>query len=204
MKHLIIIFSSLFISLSSFGQMDQVYAKIDGMGCSFCANGIERAFKDMKDKRQFKIDLEKGTMNFEYASSNAVSIQDISGRIDKAGYTPVEVKITKADGSEVIWTSEKKGNADEMAYSESIITVLGNCGMCKTRIENAVNELEGIFFSYWNAETQKLHVRYDSAKISIDDIELELASIGHDTERFKAADEVYNNLHGCCKYDRNK
>jgi periplasmic mercuric ion binding protein len=33
-------------------------------------------------------------------------------------------------------------------------------------------------------------------------IEMAIAKAGHDTPHHKAKDEVYNELPGCCKYDR--
>ena len=33
-------------------------------------------------------------------------------------------------------------------------------------------------------------------------LEKAIAKAGHDAGKIKAEDEVYNNLHGCCKYDR--
>jgi mercuric ion binding protein len=204
MKNSILIIGIMLLGLSAQAQMDQFFAKIDGMGCAYCANGIERAFKDLKDKKQFKIDLQAGTMEFSYASTAGLTADDILKRVDKAGYTVVEIKIQRADGTNVVWQAETKAaKGDGKNFTEAIVSVLGNCGMCKTRIENAVNELDGIFFAFWDADTQKLHVRFDKSKTSLDDIELELASVGHDTERFKADADVYNNLHHCCKYDRN-
>jgi periplasmic mercuric ion binding protein len=191
------------ISTSLSAQMDQVFAKIDGMGCAYCANGIERAFKDLKEKKEFKIDLQAGTMQFAYPSAAQLSHEEIIKRVDKAGYTVVEIRLDRSNGTQTLWKPEAKvKQAEEKPYTEAIFTVLGNCGMCKTRIENAANELDGIFFAFWDEKTQKLHVRFDKSKLSQEDIELEMASIGHDTERFKASDDVYNNLHSCCKYDR--
>jgi hypothetical protein len=31
-----------------------------------------------------------------------------------------------------------------------------------------------------------------------------IAKVGHDAEEEKASDEVYDNLHHCCKYERKK
>jgi len=33
-------------------------------------------------------------------------------------------------------------------------------------------------------------------------IHKKIASVGYDTELETANDEVYNNLHGCCQYER--
>ncbi|MBS2214063.1 hypothetical protein KEM09_21845, partial [Carboxylicivirga mesophila] len=39
-------------------------------------------------------------------------------------------------------------------------------------------------------------------KATVDAVEKAIATVGHDTEHHKADDEVYDNLHGCCKYER--
>ena len=44
--------------------------------------------------------------------------------------------------------------------------------------------------------------KYDSDKTSLDEVQKKIASVGYDTEKYKADDEVYNNLHHCCKYNR--
>jgi len=46
-------------------------------------------------------------------------------------------------------------------------------------------------------------VKYKSDLTDIDEIQKKIASVGYDTEKYKADDEVYENLHYCCKYDRN-
>ena len=83
------------------------------------------------------------------------------------------------------------------------IKVFGNCGMCKNRIEKNL-KMEGITVAKWDIDTKILTVTYNPAQISNDDIQKKVASVGHDTEKFSAPDEVYNKLHGCCKYDRKK
>ncbi len=80
--------------------------------------------------------------------------------------------------------------------------VKGNCGMCETRIEKAAYSVEGVSKADWNKETKVLEVVFDDAKTSTDKIEMAIAKAGHDTPHHKAKDEVYNELPGCCKYDR--
>jgi copper chaperone CopZ len=80
--------------------------------------------------------------------------------------------------------------------------VAGNCGLCKTRIENAAKSVEGVSSAEWNKETKILEVRYDSTKINIHMVHMAVAKAGHDTKMHKASDEVYNQLPGCCKYER--
>jgi len=80
--------------------------------------------------------------------------------------------------------------------------VYGNCGMCETRIEKAVNAVDGVTAADWNKETKMLKVSFDAAKTDVHKLQMEVAKVGHDTDMHKAADEVYNKLPGCCKYDR--
>lgn len=84
------------------------------------------------------------------------------------------------------------------------VMVYGNCGMCKHRIEGAVLKIEGVQTAEWNTDTRLLTVQYDQSAVSLDDIEKKVAEVGHDTDKFRAKDEVYAKLHGCCKYDRPK
>ncbi len=78
----------------------------------------------------------------------------------------------------------------------------GNCGMCKERIELAANSLEGVTFSEWNKETKMLEVKYDSSKVNIHKVHMAIAKAGHDTKMHKESKEAYDELPGCCKYER--
>ena len=80
--------------------------------------------------------------------------------------------------------------------------VKGNCGMCEKRIEKAALSVDGVSKADWDKETKKLEVVFESSKTSTDKIEVAVAKVGHDTPHHKAKDEVYNELPGCCKYDR--
>jgi len=203
MKNIILVLAAIFSLHTVDAQVDKVQAYVDGLGCPFCANGLERAFRDIKEKKQFHIDLDKSLMSFVVPESFKVSAEDILSRVDKAGYTVKSIRIEKSNGKVITWPSEKEVVIQkEENYTEKIIGVSGNCGMCKTRIENAVNELEGVFFAFWNQETQKLHVRYNEALVNQQVIEEHVAAVGHDTENVRAEDHVYENLHGCCLYER--
>lgn len=80
--------------------------------------------------------------------------------------------------------------------------VNGNCGMCKTTIEKSLKNVEGVKFAVWNKETKKITVKFNPSVISLMDIHKKIAGVGYDTDKVKAKDEVYDNLHGCCQYDR--
>ena len=74
------------------------------------------------------------------------------------------------------------------------------CGMCEDRIEQAY-DVKGIVSADYDLESKKLHAVYKTKVFpNVLDVHKIAANVGHDTEMVKATDEVYNNLHGCCKY----
>lgn len=81
--------------------------------------------------------------------------------------------------------------------------VNGVCEMCKKRIEKAAFSVPGVKSASWNVENHLLSVIINEEKTSVETIKKAVANVGHDTELIKSTDENYNNLHGCCKYERN-
>ncbi|MFN8210605.1 MAG: heavy metal-associated domain-containing protein [Bacteroidales bacterium] len=81
--------------------------------------------------------------------------------------------------------------------------VSGNCDMCKTRIEKTL-KMDGVTSAVWDEKTKMVTVTFDPAKTSIDAMQKKVAAAGHDTEAYKAPDDVYAKLPGCCHYDRVK
>ncbi len=86
---------------------------------------------------------------------------------------------------------------------EAEFRVLGNCGMCKDRIERAAYGVRGVRFAEWDMDEQMLTVRYRDSRTNQEEIERAIAKAGHDTENFLTSDEKYANLHHCCIYPRN-
>lgn len=80
--------------------------------------------------------------------------------------------------------------------------VYGNCGMCEKTIEGALKDVKGIEKADWNKETKIMEVVYHTHDISLDDIKKKIAEVGYDTEEHRASEKVYNNLPGCCQYER--
>lgn len=92
------------------------------------------------------------------------------------------------------------GNQNQTIKAE--FKVLGECGMCKTRIEKAA-KTDGVTSAVWDIKTKVLKVEYLSSKIKVDTIHKNIAKAGHDTEKEKADNGVYDKLPACCKYERN-
>lgn len=79
------------------------------------------------------------------------------------------------------------------------IKVYGNCGMCKDRIEKAL-DYKGVKQAKWNVTTKNLEVVYVPAKITEKKIRELVSTAGHDTDSTKAKDAVYAKLPFCCLY----
>jgi periplasmic mercuric ion binding protein len=102
-----------------------------------------------------------------------------------------------------VTTSAQTVSTSSMQTKTATFKVWGKCDMCKARIEKAVRS-DGATSADWNVKTKMLAVTYDPAKTSVDALEKKLASVGHDTEKYRAPDDVYANLPGCCHYERAK
>ncbi len=81
------------------------------------------------------------------------------------------------------------------------VKIYGNCEMCKTTIEKAGN-VKKVASVDWNKDTKVATLTYDSDRTNQDEILKRIALAGYDNEKFRAPDDVYAKLAGCCQYDR--
>lgn len=79
--------------------------------------------------------------------------------------------------------------------------VAGNCGMCRNRIETSVKG-PAVSMAHWDVDSKVMTIKFDRKKISAEQLQKKIAGVGHDTEKFKADKAVYDELPGCCLYDR--
>lgn len=84
------------------------------------------------------------------------------------------------------------------------IEVNGNCGMCKKRIETAAYSVKGVKSAQWHQDHHDVHIILDENKTSVEEVHKAIAKAGHDTNKLKADDKVYEELHHCCQYERKK
>ena len=82
------------------------------------------------------------------------------------------------------------------------LEILGNCRMCKDRIEKAAISVKGVKYASWDIPSGQLRLVYNGLKTNLDAIEKQIAASGHDSERHKATAEIYEQLPACCKYVR--
>ncbi|MBN8693119.1 MAG: heavy-metal-associated domain-containing protein [Bacteroidia bacterium] len=99
--------------------------------------------------------------------------------------------------------SENTATATEVidGVTTSTFKVWGNCEMCKETIESSL-KVDGITKADWNVDSKIMTVTYDNSKITLDQIQKNIASVGYDNEKYKGDDKAYSELAGCCQYDR--
>lgn len=93
--------------------------------------------------------------------------------------------------------TEVKQPAD---YSHAEFRVEGLCEMCKERIEKTAMSVKGVESASWNIDNKMLHLSFDKTVTSQETVQKAIAQAGHDNGKYKAPDEVYNNLPACCLY----
>lgn len=82
------------------------------------------------------------------------------------------------------------------------VFVNGNCEQCQKRIQKVAFSVNGVKSANWSIETQNLVLTINEEKTSVIAVKKAIAKVGHDTDNIKATKEDYDNLHSCCKYER--
>lgn len=180
-------------------ERDQVATMVEGLGCPFCAYGLEKKFKKIKGIKKIKIDIEEGLFSFTVPTEYGMTLEEIDNRITDAGYTPMTIKIDRSNG-EVLESSFKVQDIESDMTSE--FSVYGICNMCKSRIERTTQKVIGVASAKWDKKTRILKVSYDTQQTNVTEIKQALAVAGHDTEDVKADVAAYDKLPACCLYDR--
>jgi copper chaperone CopZ len=101
----------------------------------------------------------------------------------------------------IVLLSITSANAQIKNAKTETVKIYGNCGMCKTTIEKAGN-LKKEAQVDWNKDTKMATITYDSQKTNQQEILKRIALAGYDSNGFLAPVAAYNNLPGCCQYDR--
>ncbi|MGB3591258.1 MAG: cation transporter [Nonlabens sp.] len=198
---LLLVTGSAFAKAQSQKTMDKYEIQVDGLGCPFCAYGLEKKFKEFKGIKDVAIDIETGDFSFLYPSSNALTMEQVTEQVKKAGYTPNLATITRADGR--VETNEVI--KDDLANLKvETFMVHGKCGMCKARIEGAMSAVSSVKSSIWDVKSKELTVSFNPALTTLEELKEIVAGVGHDTASTKSTDDTYENLPACCKYERVK
>jgi len=206
MKNILVFVTFLFAALSANTQTDAFTLRVDGLGCPFCAYGLEKKFKNVEGIKTIKIDIQTGTMTYTVPTAIKMTLADADARVTKAGYTAKGITVVRADGK-IESTGDVNTAVSPTAMTNGAVKqtfkVSGNCEMCKARIEKAAKKVSGVSKADWNVDTKLLTVEFDPKKANLQAIQAAIAKVGHDNDGGKADAKTYDNLPACCQYARN-
>lgn len=73
------------------------------------------------------------------------------------------------------------------------------CESCKARIERALKSTDGVLSANLNLSDKKIKVKYNSDKITAEQIRTVIANTGYDADNVKKTPEAFNALPHCCQ-----
>lgn len=73
--------------------------KVKGMVCSFCAQGVEKAFRKRPEVESVRVDLDKKTVYLKFKEGKTLSDEEIKKLIGDAGYDVQEIGRKEKAGS---------------------------------------------------------------------------------------------------------
>ncbi|MFT6501315.1 MAG: copper chaperone CopZ [Crocinitomicaceae bacterium] len=79
------------------------------------------------------------------------------------------------------------------------IKTSAECGQCKDRLEEKLNYTKGVKFSELNLTENLLEVKFNSEKISLEQVKNVIVDLGYDADEMKANAKAVENLPSCCK-----
>ena len=173
-----------------------------GGNCDMCKDRIETAALSVSGVTSAKWEAETQELHLNY--NKGVSVDKVHKAIAKSGHDTELEKAPDEVYKELpgccLYKRFDYSNQSQPEMEHTMVKVGGACEMCKDRIETADLSVSGVESANWESESQLLHLNFDAAKTNSDAIQKAVAKVGHDTEKYKASDDVYKDLPGCCLY----
>ena len=167
--------------------------------CGMCKDRIEAAAKSAGATKAVW-NAESQNLSFDFDTAKT-SREAILKKIADAGHDNELYSASDAVYQNLPGCCHYPREAQTQVKEKNEFFVRGNCGSCKARIEKAA-KAAGAKSAVWDAVKQTVVLDFDPAKTSADAILKKIAEVGHDNEKYRAEDSVYQNLPGCCLYDR--
>tara|TARA_R110000868_G_scaffold212443_3_gene462367 strand:- start:378 stop:977 length:600 start_codon:yes stop_codon:yes gene_type:complete len=195
----------LFATNTGFAQ--QVTEEFKVMGnCNGCKKRIEKTALTVDGVSS--VNWDKETKMIQVSMAEQVSIVDVATAIEAIGH---DTEFNKADVT--VYNDlpgccqyDRGDDASEVAASNAVasfsFSVSGKCGMCKKRIEKAAKSVAGVTSAVWGKESKIITIGVSDASTTEAMVSDAIIAVGHDTKFSKAKLETYENLPGCCHYDR--
>ena len=129
--------------------------KIEGMTCAACAKAVERVTRKLDGVAEANVNLatEKLNIDFDHAK---VSLEDIKGAIEKAGYKAIDDTVNKSLKIEGM-----------------------TCAACAKAVERVTRKLDGVTEANVNLATEKLSINYEASMVRLSDIKKAIEQAGY-------------------------
>ncbi len=86
------------ISQNTEGLVDSFTVKVEGLGCPYCAYGLEKKFLELKDVQNQHINIETGILTFTYPFLLGLTTDQVEAQVKKSGYTAAWIRVIRASG----------------------------------------------------------------------------------------------------------
>lgn len=154
-----------------------------GMTCSHCKKWIADAISVLEgvEKVIVSLEAESATVSFD---PEKISLDQIKEAVRKAGYETEKKEESSKKVLEKVPEEEKPGEGKEAVEKEITLRVSGmSCAACAANIERVLKKQDGIETAAVNLQLEKARVRFEPSKISTDEIEAAIESIGYGVEK---------------------
>ena len=79
------------------------------------------------------------------------------------------------------------------------IKTSAECNQCKDRLEEKLNYTKGVKFAELNLPENTLEIKFNSEKISLEQVKQVIVKTGYDADDLKASSKAIESLPMCCK-----
>lgn len=183
-------------------QTDTSSLFVDGL-CGMCQKRIEKAAVDVRGVIDARWDVDSRMLSLKIDRKKFDEIR-LHQAVNQAGHDTEKSKASDEAYAQLHDCCKYRDPNQIAAHRSSGATIElfvdGVCGMCKTRIEEAAGNMEGVEIAEWNVDTRLLSVFINRSDFDENLLHQAVNQVGHDTKKSKASDEVYDQLHDCCKY----
>lgn len=191
-----------FLPMESFSQTRTIEFFVDGV-CGMCEERIEKAVMAVPHVKSADWDLDTRMLTVIVKKAD-IEEKTLHRAVALAGHDTKRMRApdgvyNNLDGC----CKYRDPNMVAMHHNSGKtveVFVDGVCEMCKIRIEKAVRDVPGLVVSEWDVDTRQLTFFTKEEDFDENLVHQAVAAAGHDTKTHKAAEEVYNKLHDCCKY----
>jgi len=190
---------------NGYAQQSEISKEFKVLGnCNGCKKRIEKGAMAVEGVSLANWDKETKIIRVTMAEN--VDVGDVSKAIGLAGHDTEFDKAQQAVYDELPGCCQYDRETESSIVEEVVKTitfgVAGNCGMCKKKIEKAAKSIAGVSQADWDKESKFITVGLSDDNVSKAEVSQAIAAVGYDTEFDQADQTNYDELPGCCHYDR--